>query len=383
MTKRPVYLDYQATTPIDPVVRERMMPYLGEVFGNPHSIDHCYGLDAAKAIRLARAQVAYLLNADDTEIVFTSGATESCNLALRGVANRPGNGIRNRIITVATEHPAVIETVRELGQSDFDAVILPVGSNGILDLDILKQALDERTLIVSVMAVNNEIGVVQPISEIGSLCRAAGTLFHCDATQAASRLAIDVNNWNVDLLSISSHKMYGPKGVGALYVRSGVQLKPIITGGSQEAGIRGGTLSPALIAGFGAACEIAAMRLETDMERMLTLTSRLHTGLRKSLPTIQLFGSLERRVAGNLNIGLTGIPADEVIANLSEDIAVSSGSACASAAIEPSPVLLALGLDPETAGTGIRISLGRFSTESDIDAAISAFSRFSTISCIA
>ena len=380
MTNTPVYLDYQATTPIDPAVREAMMPFLGDLFGNPHSSDHSFGHEASNAIKHARAQVAELVNADDDEIVFTSGATESCNLALRGVANRPGNGRRNRIVTLATEHPAVLETVLDLGRSGLDAVVLPVAPDGLLNLTHLDKVLDEQTLIVSVMAVNNEVGVVQPIAEIASRCRAAGALFHTDATQAAGRMDIDVEEWNVDLMSLSSHKVYGPKGVGALFVRSGVKLRPIITGGSQERGLRGGTLPPALIAGFGAACEIASTKQDEDRSRMEALTKRLYNGLRKAYPDLRLFGHADQRVAGNLNIGIPGIPAEEVISNVSGQVAVATGSACASATTEPSRVLLALGLDRETAATAIRISLGRFTTEKDIGTAIATLSRFSSLS---
>ena len=380
MTDLPVYLDYQATTPIDPVAREAMMPFLGELFGNPHSNGHRFGWETSRAIRDARARVADLINADDDEIVFTSGATESCNLALRGVANRSGNGRRNRIVTLATEHPAVLETVLDLGRSGFDTVVLPVGPDGLLNLDHLDKVLDERTLIVSVMAANNEIGVLQPIADIAARCQAAGALFHTDATQAAGRLPIDVDDWQVDLLSFSSHKVYGPKGVGALFVRSGLRLKPIITGGSQEGGLRAGTLPPALIVGFGAACELAATRQEEDQARMQTLTKRLYTGLREAHPTMRLFGHAARRLAGSLNVGFPGIPAEEVIRNIADHVAVSSGSACASSASEPSRVLLSLGFDPETAATGIRISLGRFTTEEEIETAISALSRFKPLS---
>ena len=379
MNKRPAYLDYQATTPIDPQVRNAMMPFFGELFGNPHSSDHRFGLEASRAIRDARASVAVLINADDDEIVFTSGATESCNLALRGIANRSGNGRRNRIVTLATEHPAVLETVLDLGRSGLDAVALPVGADGILNLAHLDKVLDERTLIVSVMVANNEIGVLQPIAEIAARCHAAGALFHTDATQGAGRIPMDVDEWQVDLLTLSSHKVYGPKGVGALYVRSGIQIKPIITGGSQERGLRGGTLPPALIAGFGAACDLAAARLEKDQAHIEALTKRLYAGLRRDNPNVLLFGHAEKRVLGNLNIGFPGLPAEEVIRNTADRIAVSTGSACASATSEPSKVLLALGLDPQTAATGIRISLGRFSTEEDVDTAIAALSKFASL----
>ena len=379
MTNKPAYLDYQATTPTDPQVRDAMMPFFEHHFGNPHSSDHCFGREASRAIRDARASVAALINADDDEILFTSGATESCNLALRGIANRSGNGQRNRIVTLATEHPAVLETVLDLGRSGLDAVVLPVGADGLLNLAHLDRVLDECTLIVSVMVANNEIGVLQPIAEIAALCHAVGALFHTDATQGAGRIPMDVDEWKVDFLSLSSHKIYGPKGVGALYVRSGIQIKPIITGGSQERGLRGGTLPPALIAGFGVACDIAATRLEEDQAHIGALTKRLYSGLRRENPAVRLFGHAERRVIGNLNIGLPGLPAEEVIRNTADHIAVSTGSACASATSEPSRVLLALGLDPQTAATGIRISLGRFSTEEDVDTAIAALSQFAPL----
>ncbi len=372
MSHRPVYLDYQATTPMDPEVREAMCPYLAEEFGNPHSHGHRFGWNASQAVRLGRAQVASLLNADDDEIVFTSGATESCNLALRGVANRKRNGGRNRIVTLATEHAAVLETVRDLGSDGHEIAILPVGKDGLADLGRLESVLDERTLIVSVMAVNNEIGVLQPIPEIAELCHACGALFHTDATQAAGRLTIDVDEWGVDLLSISSHKVYGPKGVGALYVRSGVELRPVITGGSQERSRRGGTVPTALIAGFGRACEVALVRQEEDRARIASLTKRLYNELRAVRPDLRLFGHERERVAGNLNVGFPGLNADEVIRAVSERIAISSGSACASATFEPSRVLLALGLDRAAASTGVRIGLGRFTTDEDVSEAVAA-----------
>ncbi len=376
MNGAPVYLDYQATTPIDPQVREAMIPFLEDMFGNPHSNDHCFGWEAARAIKDARASVAGFINADDDEIVFTSGATESCNLALRGIANRSDNDLRRRIVTLTTEHPAVFETVLDLRHSGFDAIVIPVGPDGLLNLSHLDKVLDERTLIVSVMAANNEIGVIQPIAEIANRCHDEGALFHTDATQAAGRVPIHVDDWDVDLLSFSSHKVYGPKGVGALFVRSGVQLKPIITGGSQERGLRGGTLPPALIAGFGTACDIAAMRQEKDQAQMEVLTKRLYTSLLEMHPTMRLFGHAEKRLPGSLNLGFPGLPAEEVIRNISNHVAVSSGSACASATSEPSKVLLALGIDREVAATGIRISLGRFTTVQEVDRAISALSKF-------
>ena len=379
MTGAPIYLDYQATTPIDPRAREAMMPFLGDLFGNPHSSDHSFGWEAARAIKHARASVAALVNADDDEIVFTSGATESCNLALRGVVNQSHNRRRNRIVTLVTEHPAVLETVLDLGRSGFDAIVLPVDADGLLNLGHLDKVLDEQTLIVSAMAANNEIGVLQPIAEIAARCRDAGALFHTDATQAAGRIPIDVDDWDVDFLSFSSHKVYGPKGVGALFARSGVKLKPIITGGSQEQGLRGGTLSPALIAGFGVACEVAMERQEKDQAHVEALTRRLHAALLDAHPAMRLFGHAVKRLPGSLNVGFPGLPAEEVIRNIADHVAVSSGSACASATSEPSRVLLALGLDPEVATTGVRISLGRFTTARDVDRAVAVISKLTPL----
>ena len=374
MSATPVYLDNQATTPLDPAVRDAMWPYLTEHFGNPHSTAHSFGWDASRAVAMARAQVADFINAGDDEIIFTSGATESCNLALRGIAGRGQDSRRNRIVTLATEHPAVLETVRDLEVSGYEIIVLPVDHNGLVNLDMLEKALDDRTLIVSVMAVNNEIGVIQPLPTIASLCRAVGAYLHTDATQAAGRLGIDVDAWDVDLLSLSGHKTYGPKGVGALYLRPGVPLKPMITGGKQERGLRGGTLPTALIAGFGTACELAAENQDRDRCRMEAMCSRLHRSLLEVHPELRLFGHPIRRVAGNLNIGIPGVPADQLIRSTAAHLAISTGSACSSASSEPSHVLLALGLDPETAATSVRISLGRYTTDEDIDQAIGTLS---------
>ncbi len=380
MSSLPVYLDYQATTPIDPRVRDAMMPFLGEQFGNPHSSDHSFGWDAATAVRNARAKVAEFINADDDEIVFTSGATESCNLAIRGAAKRNRLGKRNRIVTVSTEHPAVFETVMDLGREGYEAVVLPVDPDGILDLAALDNVLNEQTLIVSVMTANNEIGVLQPLDEIASRCRAVGAFFHTDAAQAAGRIPIDVEDWDVDLLSLTAHKMYGPKGVGALFARDDVALKPMMGGGGQERGLRSGTLAPALIAGFGKACELASQERDEDHTRIVDLTNRLLMRLLDHCPDLLLFGHSEYRLPGSLNIGFPGSPAEQVIRNVGRRVAVSSGSACASATSEPSRVLLALGLRPEVAATGIRISLGRFTTEADIDIAVEAFARVGFLS---
>ena len=374
MTDKPVYLDYQATTPLDPTVREAMRPYWGERFGNPHSVDHAYGAEAAHAIRHARAQIAGLINSDDDEIVFTSGATESCNLALRGVASRNANGPRNRIVTVATEHPAVLETAQDLGRTGTDTIVLPVDSNGILDLAQLDTVLDERTLLVSVMAANNEIGVLQSVPEIAARCHAFGALLHTDATQAAGRLPIDVEEWNVDLLSLSAHKMYGPKGVGALFVRSGVTIEPMITGGGQQEGRRSGTLATPLVVGLGQACDLAERNLVAERQSIDYLTARLYDHLRSACPAMRLFGDADRRLPGSLSIGFPGVSADHVVRNLRDRIAISTGSACASTTAGPSRVLLALGIDAETADTALRVSLGRFTTEDDVAIAAEALS---------
>ena len=374
MTDKPVYLDFQATTPLDPAVREAMRPYWNERFGNPHSIDHDYGAEAAQAIRHARAQVADLINADDQEIVFVSGATESCNLALRGVANQAAGSQRNRIITVVTEHPAVLETALDLDQSVAETVVLPVDSDGLLDLTRLDSVLDERTLLVSVMAANNEIGVLQPLPAIAARCHAVGALLHTDATQACGRLPINVDDWKIDLLSLSAHKMYGPKGVGALFVRSNVAIKPMVTGGNQEEGRRSGTIATPLVVGLGQACKLAKSNLEEEPQRIDSLTTHLFEQLKSACPSIRLFGASDQRLPGSLSIGFPGVPGDHIVRSLRDRIAISLGSACSSTTPGPSRVLLALGLNEELAGTAIRVSLGRFTTKDDVAIAVKALS---------
>ena len=376
MSAAPVYLDYQATTPLDPRVADEMAPYWSTKFGNPHSHRHRYGWDARDAVTAARADVAALIGADDDEVVFTSGATESCNLAIRGVARAAAGGRdrRKKIITVATEHPAVLETVQWLGSRGFEAVILPVDGRGLLDPSVLRTALDAETLLVSVMAANNEIGAVQPLAEIADLCHTVGAVLHTDATQAIGRMRVDVDELGVDLLSMSGHKVYGPNGVGALFVRSrhDLRLEPVTTGGAQERGLRPGTVPTPLVVGFGAACRIAAQQLRSDVARVSDLTARLLTCLRRACPGVQLFGPVRERIPGSLNVGFPGVSAEEVIAGVSDRIAISTGSACSSATAAPSRVLLALGLDPEVAAAGFRISLGRFTTEDDVREACEA-----------
>jgi len=371
----PVYLDYQATTPMDGRVLEAMRPYFSDQFGNPHSINHAYGWQASNAVQVARGQVADFLNADDDEILFTSGATESCNLALRGAAYAAAGSPRKKLITCQTEHSAVLDTILGLGEEGFEVSVLPIQSDGLIDITGLMREIDARTLLVSVMAGNNEIGVIQPIGEIARLCQARGVLLHTDATQAAGRIEINVENWNVDLLSLSGHKMYGPKGIGALFVRKGVRLRPVMTGGGQQRGIRPGTVPTALAVGLGEACRTASREREQDAARMSELTQQLWEGIRRIFPEALRFGHARRHLPGTLTIGLPGVTAHQAVDLVADQIAVSTGSACTSGTSEPSRVLLALGLGTETAATGIRISLGRPTQKEEIEAAVQAFAR--------
>lgn len=367
---RPIYLDYQATTPTDPLVVAEMQPYWTQRFGNPHSEGHAFGWTARHAVERARAQVADFIGADDDEIVFTSGATESCNIAIRGAA-AASNSKRRQIIMASTEHAAVLETVNSLGRQGYDAIALPVKPNGLLDLRELEAAICNQTLLVSVMLANNEIGVIQPLAEIYELCHAAGAILHTDATQAGGRIKIDVDNLGVDLLSLSAHKIYGPKGIGALYIRDrqGLNIDPPFTGGHQERGIRPGTTPAPLAVGLGKACAIAAERLQEDAARMAELGQRLLSELMADFPQLRTFGHLRRRIPGNLNFGYPGIPGEALVDAVSADLAISTGAACATGSPEPSHVLSALGLEKELAATAVRVSLGRFTTEKEIEAA--------------
>ncbi len=369
MTKR-IYLDYQATTPLDPQVFAAMQPHWMESFGNPHSEGHAFGWEAREAVAVARSCVADFIGADDGEIVFVSGATESCNLALRGAASGSCGG-RREIITLATEHAAVFDTAHSLRELGFDVTFLPVRPDGLLDLGVLESALSERTLLVSAMLVNNESGVVQPLADISHLCRRVGAMLHSDATQAAGRIDIDVDQLGVDLLSLSAHKVYGPNGVGALYVRErpDLRLEPLLTGGRQERGLRPGTVPAPLVAGFGEACAIAARQLDGDADRLSDMAARLLAALQADLPNLRTFGDLERRAPGSLNIGVPGILGERLVEAVSREVAISTGAACATGSPEPSRVLLALGLEQDVAATGVRISLGRFTTCAEVDAA--------------
>ncbi|MCZ6861725.1 MAG: aminotransferase class V-fold PLP-dependent enzyme, partial [Alphaproteobacteria bacterium] len=326
-----IYLDYQATTPTDGRVVEAMQPFHELEFGNPHSIQHSAGQSAAEAVEKARAQVAALIGADPREIVFTSGATESNNLAIKGAArfSLEHEG-RDHIVTVATEHKCVIESCRRLEREGISVTYLPVEANGALDMDRLAGAITERTLMISVMAANNEVGILAPINEIGALAKDKGALFHTDAAQAVGKIAIDVAAAQIDLMSISGHKLYGPMGIGALYVRRRprVRLIPLIDGGGQERGMRSGTLAPALCVGFGLACEISGREMAAEGERLAGMRDRLHQRLNRALPGVTLNGDLQNRLPGNLNLSFAGTDGTALIEALARDICVSSGSAC-------------------------------------------------------
>ena len=373
MTSAPVYMDYQATTPLDPRVREEMLPYLRERFGNPHTVYHAYGWSAARAVATARTRIASLIGAGDDEVILTSGATESCNIAIKGAIGRDDS--RDEVVTLTTEHPAVLETVRAIADRGGRTRIVGVGSDGIADLAELRRAVSGRTAVVSVMLVNNEIGVVQPVSEVAAIAHGNGALMHTDATQAAGRMAVDVDALGVDLLSLSSHKMYGPMGIGALYVREEAfaRLAPVVAGGGQERGLRSGTVPVHLAVGFGKACEIAVEEMEADSARIRELTGLLWRSLSESLPGIRLNGHERLRVPGNLNVSFQDLSGDAVAERLQESVAVSTGSACSSQGASPSHVLSALGYSPAEALQGVRISLGRFTTDEDVSAAAGAF----------
>ena len=371
-SNRPVYLDYQATTPVDPRVFDAMRPYFSEMFGNPHSVDHVYGREVEEAVEKAREQVAALIGAEAREIVFTSGATESNNLAIKGAA-RFLKDRRNHVVTVATEHKCVLESVSDLEREGISSTVLPVKPDGLLDLDVLKQALTDNTALLSVMAVNNEIGVIQPLAEIGAICREHGVLFHTDAAQGAGKIPLDVAEMNIDLMSFSGHKIYGPKGIGALYVRRRprVRLEPLFSGGGQERGLRSGTLPAPLCIGLGAACAIGKEGMANEATRIDFQARRLSWALGVSLP-VQLNGHPNQRIPGNLNYRFDGIDAGDLLEAVAADVAASTGSACTSAEVEPSYVLRALGLSDEQAASSIRFGLGRFTTDAEIDRAASA-----------
>lgn len=362
----PIYLDYSSTTPIDPRVADKMIPYLREQFGNPASRSHMYGWEAEKAVEQAREHVAALVNADSREIIWTSGATEGNNLAIKGAAHFYKTKGKH-IITVKTEHKAVLDTVRELERQGFEATYLQPGDNGLITIEQLKEAIRPDTILVSVMWVNNEIGVIQPMDEIGELCRSKGIIFHSDAAQATGKTPIDLEKTKVDLVTFTAHKTYGPKGVGALYVRRKprVRIEAQMHGGGHERGLRSGTLATHQIVGMGEAFRIAKEEMAIEIPRMQALRDRLAKGLQE-IEEVYVNGDMQRRVPHNLNVSFNYVEGESLIMAI-KDIAVSSGSACTSASLEPSYVLRALGRSDELAHSSIRFTFGRFTTEEDVD----------------
>jgi len=373
--KLPVYMDNHATTRVDPRVVEAMLPYFTEKFGNAASRNHEFGWKAEEAVENARGQVARLIHASPKEIVFTSGATESDNLALKGVAEAYRSK-RNHIITQATEHKAVLDTCKRLERSGLPAreagcevTCLPVASDGRVSPEDVRRAITPKTILISVMHANNEIGVIQPVGEIGKIAKQAGVIFHVDAAQSVGRIPVDVERDGIDLLSISAHKLYGPKGVGALYVRRKnprVELAAMVDGGGHERGLRSGTLNVPGIVGFGKACELCEKEMTEEGERLRVLRDRLKSAIVTGLDGVTINGSLERRLPNNLNLSFAGVEGDALLMGIN-DVAVSSGSACTSATLEPSHVLRALGVTEELAHSSVRFGLGRFNTEEEVD----------------
>ncbi|MFN5540829.1 MAG: IscS subfamily cysteine desulfurase [Betaproteobacteria bacterium] len=367
--KQPIYLDYSATTPVDPRVAEKMIPFLTESFGNPASRSHSYGWTAEEAVDNARVEVAKLVNCDDKEIVWTSGATESINLAVKGAAHFYQTKGKH-IITLKTEHKATLDTFRELERQGFEATYLDVQENGLVDMNAFNAALRPDTILVSILFVNNEIGVIQPIAEIGEICRSKGIIFHVDAAQATGKVPIDLQALKVDLMSFCAHKTYGPKGIGALFVRRKprVRLEAQMHGGGHERGFRSGTLATHQIVGMGEAFRLARLEMSAESERIRMLRDRLLAGF-KGMEEVYVNGDLEHRVPHNLNVSFNFVEGESLIMGIKE-LAVSSGSACTSASLEPSYVLRALGRNDEMAHSSIRFSIGRYTTEADIDFAI-------------
>ena len=370
MERDPIYMDNQATTPVDPRVIEAMVPFLGEIYGNAASRNHAFGWAAEEAVDRGRSQIADLVGARPKEIIFTSGATESDNLAIRGVAEFYADK-GNHIITAVTEHKAVLDTCQALERANLaEVTYLPVDQYGRVDVDDVKKAIRDETILISLMYANNEIGTLHPIRAIGALAKERGILFHCDATQGVGKIPVNADEDGIDLMSMSAHKMYGPKGCGALYVRSRgprVRLRAQMHGGGHERGMRSGTLNVAGIVGFGKACELCGQELEAEAGRLMSLRQRLYTGLTENLEEVYLNGHPTERIPGNLNLSFSYVEGESFLMGLNREIALSSGSACTSATLEPSYVLKALGVGEELAHTSIRFGLGRFNTEEDVD----------------
>jgi cysteine desulfurase len=365
--KLPIYMDYNATTPVDPRVLQAMLPYFCNMFGNASSANHKYGWEAEEAVSKGRKSVADLIGASPKEIVFTAGSTEANNIAIKGVAE-VYSGKGNHIITCTTEHKAVLETCHHLEDKGFEVTYLNVDEEGLIDIDELKNSINDKTILVSIMAANNEIGTIQPVEEIGKICKGSGVLFHTDATQAVGKIPLNVEEMNIDLMSISAHKFYGPKGVGALYIRSKnprAKVSKQMHGGSQEKGLRSGTLNVPGIVGLGKACEISMHEMEWEMERHIKFRDKIIDSL-LSLENVYLNGHRTKRITNNINLSFGFIDIDALLGEMN-DIAVSTGSACTSASIEPSHVLSAIGRSNELARSSLRISFGRFTTEEEID----------------
>ena len=365
-----IYLDYQATTPVDKRVVDKMLPYFGEIYGNPHSRNHSFGWEAEQAVEVARENVANIIGANPKEIIFTSGATESNNLAIKGLADFYGDK-KNHIITCVTEHKCVLESCRLLSERGFEVTYLQVNKDGLIDLKDLESKINDKTLLVSIMGVHNEIGVIQPLKEIGDICRKNSVFFHTDCAQAIGKIKINVDEMNIDLLSISGHKIYAPKGVGALYVRRKprVRISAMMSGGGQERGMRSGTLSPALCVGLGEACRICADEIDEESKRITKLKNILLEGIHGECDDIFINGSETDRVPGNINLSFAYVEGESLMMGI-KNLAVSSGSACTSASLEPSYVLKALGVSEELAHTSLRIGIGRYTSEKDVRDAV-------------
>lgn len=364
---RPLYLDFQATTPMDPRVLDAMLPYQVNFYGNPHSRTHAYGWESESAMERARKQVADLIGADPREIIFTSGATESNNMAVKGVARFYGQK-KHHVITTQTEHKCVLDSCRVLESEGFRVTYLPVQNNGLIDLELLERSITPDTSLVSIMTVNNEIGVKQPIRDIGRLCRSRGVFFHTDGAQAVGKIPLNVSELNIDLMSISAHKIYGPKGVGALFVRRRprVRMEPLQSGGGQERGLRSGTVPTPLAVGLGAACAVAQQEMEYDHRRISALAHRLVSTITAEIPNVIMNGDAEQRYPGCVNLSFAYVEGESLLMAL-KDVALSSGSACTSASLEPSYVLRAIGADEDLAHSSIRFGIGRFTTEDEVD----------------
>ncbi|KAK9173047.1 Aminotransferase class-V family protein [Cryptosporidium meleagridis] len=372
--KRPAYFDYQATTPVDPRVLDKMMPFFTEKFGNSHSRTHGYGWEAEEAVENARTNIANLIKCLPKEIIFTSGATESNNTIIRGVCDIYGDieNKKNHIITTQIEHKCVLSTMRELEQKGFRVTYLKVNNKGLISLDELeKSIIPGETILASIMHVNNEIGVIQPMNLIGEICKKYNVLFHSDVAQGLGKISIDVDKWNADFLSLSAHKVYGPKGIGAFYIRSKPRrrIKPLIFGGGQERGMRSGTVPVPLAVGFGEACKIASSEMSSDSIHVKSLFDKLYKGITTQLPDVELNGCGVNRMFGNLNLSFTGVEGESLMMKL-YSLALSSGSACTSASLEPSYVLRAIGVGEDVAHTSIRFGLGRFTKHEDVDKAV-------------